>query len=84
MAHHKSAIKRIRSSETRRLKNRHNRKRLKTLIQSVRSSENKEQGEKSLAKAMPFLDQAVSKRIIHRNKAARQKSNLTKYVKSLP
>ena len=83
MAHHKSALKRIRSSEIRRLKNRHNRKKLKTLIQSVRSSENKEQGEKSLAQALPFLDHAVSKGIIHRNKAARQKSNLTKYVKNL-
>jgi len=83
MANHKSAFKRIRSSETRRLRNRHNRKKLKSLIQSVRSSENKEQGEKSLAQAMPVIDQAVSKGIIHRNKAARQKSKLTQYVKNL-
>lgn len=84
MAHHKSALKRIRSSEIRRLRNRHNRKKLKTSIQSVRNAENKEQGEKSLAEAMPVLDQAVSKGIIHLNKAARQKSKLTKYVRNLP
>jgi small subunit ribosomal protein S20 len=83
MAHHKSAQKRIRSSEMRRLRNRQNRKKLKTLTQSVRNAETKEHAAESLAKAMPFLDKAVAKKIIHRNKAARQKSALTKFVKNL-
>lgn len=83
MAQNKSAQKRIRSSEMRRLRNRQNRKKLKTLTQSVRNAENKEQGAESLAKAMPLIDKAVAKKIIHRNKAARQKSALTKFVKNL-
>ena len=83
MAHHKSALKRIRSSEKRRTRNRQDRKKLKTLAQAVRSSENKEVAQQALAAALPFIDKISAKGILHKNKAARQKSKLTKFVNKM-
>ena len=83
MAHHKSALKRIRSSEKNRQINRRRRSRLYTLVRSVRNAENKEKAEKALSRVIPYLDKMVSKKIIHKNKAANQKSKLTKYVNQI-
>jgi len=83
MAQHKSAMKRIRSSETRRLSNRQYRKKYTTLIKTIREAKTKEEGEKLLAQAIPYIDQAASKKIIHRNKANREKSRLTRFITKL-
>ena len=83
MTHHKSALKRIRSSEIRRQRNRQNRSQLRTLTKAVRNAEKKEDAEKALARLIPYLDRLASKRIIHPNKAARQKSRLTKKVAAM-
>jgi len=83
MAHHKSAVKRIRSSEKRRIRNRQDRKKLKTLTQAVYTSENKEQAEKALAEALPYIDKSINRGIIHKNKAARRKSKLAKLVNDM-
>jgi len=83
MAHHKSALKRIRSSSTRRLRNRQDRKKLTTLTKSVRAATTKEEGQKLLALAIPCIDQSASMKIIHRNKADREKSRLTKFVNKM-
>lgn len=83
MAHHKSALKRIRSSSTRRLRNRQDRKKLTTLTKSVRAATTKAEGLKLLTQAIPVIDQSVSMKIIHRNKADRDKSRLTKFVNKL-
>lgn len=83
MAHHKSALKRIKTSEVRRLRNRQYSKTLRTLTKSVRTAENKEEAEKALNKVLPLLDKYATKGIIHRNKAANQKSKLTLFVNNL-
>jgi len=83
MSHNKSAIKRIRQSEVRKTRNRVVRKRLATLIKSVRNAQNKAEGEKQLKLAVSHLDQAAAKGLIHRNKAANQKSRLTRLVATL-
>jgi small subunit ribosomal protein S20 len=83
MAQHKSALKRIRSSATRRLRNRQYRKKFSTMIKSIREAKTKEEGEKLLNQAIPYIDQVASKKIIHRNKANREKSRLTKLVNKL-
>ena len=83
MAHHKSAVKRIRISGKRRLVNRMKRSKLNTLIKAVRNSKNKEEGETNLKRAVPYIDKLATKGLIHRNKAANQKSKLMKYVHSL-
>jgi small subunit ribosomal protein S20 len=43
----------------------------------------KKEGEEALAQALPYLDKMASRNIIHKNKAANQKSKLTKYVNQL-
>ena len=83
MAHNKSAVKRIRQSEIRRLKNKDFRKKMATALKNVRSTESREEGEVKLKKAVSLLDRAAVKGLIHRNKAANQKSKLTRKVASL-
>jgi len=83
MAHHKSAVKRIKTSEKKRLVNRQYKKKLLTLTKSVRNSSSKEEAENALSLVLPYLDKIASKGIIHKNKAANNKSRLTKFVQSI-
>jgi len=83
MAHHKSAFKRIRTSSKRRLVNRQKRSKLHTLTTAVRNASSKEDGQTALARLVPYLDKLSASNIIHKNKAANQKSKLTKFVNAL-
>ena len=83
MAHHKSAIKRIQINERNRQRNRHYMSMLKTQIKKVRAVENKETGEQLLRDTTSLLDKLASKGIIHRNKAANQKSKLAHFIAKL-
>jgi len=83
MAHHKSALKRIRQSNKLRLYNKRYKKAFKTAIKAVRISKNYDEAFELLRKAGSILDKVAAKGIIHKNKAANNKSRLTKYVKSL-
>ena len=83
MAHNKSAVKRIRQSEIRRQRNRNFRKQLATAIKNVRNAESKEDAEQKLKLATSILDRATVKGLVHRNKAANQKSKLTRRVAAL-
>lgn len=83
MAHHKSAAKRIKTSEKKRLVNRQYKKKLLTLTKSVRNSSSKEEAENALSLVLPYLDKIASKGIIHKNKAANNKSRLTKFAQSI-
>ena len=83
MAHHKSAIKRIRISEKQRERNRHYKSRLKTALRKVKEAQNKEAAMEALTNAYSVIDKLVSKGIIHKNTAANKKSRLTKHVNAL-
>ena len=86
MATHKSALKRQKQDEKRTLRNIHIRSTLKTLIKRVRLSVEAKDVEKArtaLAEAVPAIDKAKSKGVIHRNTASRKISRLTKRVNSL-
>lgn len=83
MANYASAIRRIRTSEKARLSNKHYKSRMKTAIKSVLASENKEEALQLFSQTQGLLDKLVSKGIIHRNKAANQKSRLALHVNSL-
>jgi small subunit ribosomal protein S20 len=83
MAHHKSALKRIRIAERDRQRNRYYRSTMRSQIKSVLSSENKEAGVENYNQTASLLDKMVSKGIIHRNMAANKKSRLMKYVNTL-
>ena len=83
MAHHKSAKKRIRSSEIRRLRNQAALSKIKTLVKKVHSLENKEEAQKLLVETVSYIDKTVSKGRMHKNTAARRKSSLARFVNSL-
>ena len=83
MAHHKSAIKRIKTSKKAQERNRHYKSILKTVLKSVFETGDKENIAANAKKAESVLDRLVVKGIIHRNKAANQKSRIAKYVASI-
>ena len=86
MANHKSAIKKIRQDAKRHERNKAVRTRYRNLIKAVRlaiDSGNGEQAKEALKTAAPYLQRAVSKGVIHNNKAARHISRLTKQVEAM-
>lgn len=83
MAHHKSALKRIRQSKKNKLYNRLNKKAMKEAIKSVRSAKTYEEGMEKLVAATRILDRTAAHGVIHKNNASRRKSRLSKFVKNL-
>lgn len=83
MAHHKSAIKRVRTSRQQNQRNIRYKSSLKTATKKVLSATEKEAAQAELYKTTSMLDKLVIKGIIHKNKAANQKSRLAKYVNTL-
>lgn len=83
MAHHKSAKKRIRQSERRRVRNQATLSKVKTLIKKVHTSSDKAEAEVLLKEAVSYIDKAAGKGKIHKNTAARRKSSLTRHVNKL-
>lgn len=86
MANHKSALKRVRQSENRRLRNKAVKTRVKGVIKSVRQAvEAGQAGEatKALGAAIPVIDKAASKGVLHRKTASRKISRLSKQVHKL-
>ena len=77
MAHHKSAKKRIRSSERRRQINKAVDSKIKTLYKKTLNTTEKEELEKLYKEAVSFIDQSADKGYLHKNNAARKKSRLT-------
>ncbi|WP_308593370.1 30S ribosomal protein S20 [uncultured Porphyromonas sp.] len=83
MANHKSTLKRIRQSSTRRLRNRYASKTSRTMIKQFRAMTDRQEAERALPKVYSTLDRLARKNIIHRNKAANLKSKMALHLKSL-
>jgi small subunit ribosomal protein S20 len=83
MANHKSALKRIRSSETKRIKNRYQAKTSRTYIKRLRNTTDKKEAEELLKTVCSMLDKLAKRNVIHKSKAANNKSKLTKFVNQL-
>ncbi|NAW52049.1 30S ribosomal protein S20 [Elizabethkingia argentiflava] len=83
MANHKSALKRIRQNNVRRLRNRYYHKTARTAVKVLRTEADKASAVEQLPKVVSLLDRLVKKNIIHKNKAANLKSKLTKHVNKL-
>ena len=83
MANHKSAIKRIRSNEAKRVLNRYQHKSTRTAIKKLRGTTDKTAAQELLKKVSSMLDRLAKKNIIHKNKAANNKSKLAKLVNAL-
>jgi len=83
MAHHLSAIKRIRTNKKANLRNRQYRAALRIALRKVREGATAVEKQSHLTLAISTLDRLASKGIIHRNAAARRKSNLYHQIAKL-
>ena len=83
MANHKSALKRIRSNETKALNNKYWHKTTRSAIQKMRELTDKKEAVKLLPYVSSLLDKLAKRNIIHRRKASNLKSKLTEHVNSL-
>jgi len=83
VANIKSQIKRIRTNEISRLRNKAVKSEVRTRIKSAVSAAGTENEEAAVRLAIQRLDKAVSKGVIHKNQAANRKSGLMKRVAAL-
>jgi small subunit ribosomal protein S20 len=83
MAHHKSALKRIRQNDKRRLQNRYYKKTARTALKNLRELKDKTEAQTFLPKVISMIDKLAKRGNIHRNKAANLKSGLMRHVNSM-
>ncbi|MGM9805878.1 MAG: 30S ribosomal protein S20 [Candidatus Aphodosoma sp.] len=83
MANHKSSIKRIRQTETRRLHNRFYAKVTRSAVRKLRGTTDKAAAVEMLPKVFSMLDKLAKRNIIHKNKAANLKSKLSRHVNAM-
>lgn len=86
MANHKSALKRAKQNEVKRLRNKSFKTRIKKTVKEVRtaiSANSQEQAQQNLIKAVSIIQKTTSKGIIHKNQAARKISRLARQVNNI-
>lgn len=83
MANHKSSLKRIRSDKAKYLRNRYQAKSTRTFIKQLHSTTDKGEAEELLKKVNGMIDKLAKTNIIHKNKAAHNKSKLAQFVNNL-
>ena len=86
MANHKSAEKRNRQSQIRRMRNRINRTKMKTVVKSLNSaieSGSVDEAKQALTVAVPVIAKTASKGTIHKKNASRKISRLTRKVNAM-
>jgi small subunit ribosomal protein S20 len=83
MANHKSALKRIRANNARRLLNRYQFKTTRNAVKKLRNTTNRSEAEALLKSVISMVDKLAKKNIIHKNKAGNLKSKLTRHVNAL-
>lgn len=76
MANHKSALKRIRSNESKRLRNKYQHKTTRNAVRKMRELTDKKEAAKMLPYIFTMLDKLAKRNVIHKNKAANLKSGL--------
>lgn len=83
MPNTRSAKKRLRQNEKRRIRNRSLRSRIKTCARKLRELESPEGADELLSELYGLLDQAARKRVLHPNAAARRKARAARHVRRL-
>jgi small subunit ribosomal protein S20 len=83
MANHKSSVKRIRQTETRRLRNRYYAKTARNAVRRLRAMNDKAQATEAYNKVSSMLDRLARKNVISKNKAANLKSKLAKHLNKI-
>lgn len=83
MANHKSSLKRIRQTATRKAHNHYYAKTARNAVRDLRKMTDKEAASAALPKVSSMLDKLAKRNIIHNNKAANLKSKLALFVNKL-
>lgn len=86
MPQRKNAVKRMRQDKKRHQRNlslKNNLKRTLKKIHTLLNAKNAEEAQKFLKELISKLDRAIGKKLIHKNKAARLKSRLTRKITAL-
>lgn len=83
MANHKSAEKRIRQTEKKRLHNKYYAKTMRNALKEIRETKDKKQAMEMLPKITALIDRLAKKNVIHKNKAANLKSGITIHTQKL-
>lgn len=86
MANHKSALKRAKQSETRRLRNMGYKTRSKNIVKEVREAVGENDKEKAIAtlrKATVIIQKSASKGVFHKKKASRKISRLARQINQI-
>jgi small subunit ribosomal protein S20 len=83
MANHKSAEKRIRANEAKRVRNRYQHKTTRTIVKKLKTTTVKSEAEALLKEVSSMIDKLAKKNVIHWKKAANQKSKLAKAVSKI-
>jgi small subunit ribosomal protein S20 len=83
MANNKSALKRIRQNDKRRLQNKYYAKMTRNAIKKLRNETDKEEAANRLSGVISMIDKLAKKNVIHKNKASNLKSKLTLKVNNL-
>jgi small subunit ribosomal protein S20 len=83
MANHKSAEKRIRANDAKRVRNRYQHKTTRTKVKQLKTTTVKSDAEALLKEVSSMIDKLAKKNIIHWKKAANQKSKLAKAVNKI-
>jgi small subunit ribosomal protein S20 len=86
LAYHKSALKRARQNENRRLRNKSVKTNVKNIVKEVRlavSETSKEAASEKLRMAKSKIDKAARKKVIHKKTASRKISRLSKLINSV-
>ena len=83
MAHHKSALKRIRQNEKKRVHNKYYAKTMRNAVKALRNTSDKEEAAKLYPKVVSMIDKMAKKNVIHKNKASNLKSKLAVQINQL-
>lgn len=83
MANHQSALKRIRSNEAKRLRNRYQHKTARSSMKKFQELTDKKEAETMFPVVISMIDKLAKKNIIHKNKASNLKSNMAKHIAAL-
>lgn len=83
MANHKSSIKRIRSNDAKRVRNRYFHRTTRNALKALRSNTDKKDAQTQLLSIFSMLDKLAKRNVIHKNKAANLKSSLHAHVNGL-
>jgi small subunit ribosomal protein S20 len=83
MANHKSAIKRIRSNNAKRLRNKYQHKTVRNAVRNLRATTDKKEASAMFPKVASLIDKLAKRNVIHKNKAANLKSGLAAHVNKL-